>query len=41
MTCINTGNFPLEWKKVNALPVHKKIASEMLKTTVLYDSLNP
>ena len=22
--CIDTGSFPLEWKKANAVPVHKK-----------------
>ena len=23
-TCLNTGKFPLEWKKGNVVPIHKK-----------------
>ena len=23
--CIDTGSFPLEWKKANVVPVHKKV----------------
>ena len=29
--CIDTGSFPLEWKKVNVVPVHKKVDKQCLK----------
>ena len=39
-TCLNTGKFLSEWKKGNVVPIHKKMTSEMLKTTFLYPA-NP
>ena len=35
--CLNTGKFPLEWKKGNVVPIHKK-DKRNVKTTILYDS---
>ena len=29
--CIDTGSFPLEWKKANVVPVHKKSDKQCLK----------
>ena len=29
--CTDTGSFPLEWKKVNVVPVHKKVDKQCLK----------
>ena len=35
-TCLQTGKFPLEWRKPNIVPIHeKKVISKLLKTTVL------
>ena len=31
LTCIETGSFPLEWKKANVVPVHKKGDKQCLK----------
>ena len=30
-TCLNTGNFPLEWKKGNVVPIHKKYDKRNVK----------
>ena len=35
-TCLRTGKFTLEWKKANIVPIHKKVISKLLKTTVLF-----
>ena len=35
-TCLHTGKFPLEWKKTNIVPIHKKVISKLLETTVLF-----
>ena len=31
--CIDTGAFPLEWKKANVVPIHKKVIKNVWKTT--------
>ena len=30
-TCLNTGKFPLEWKKGNVVPIHKKDVKRNVK----------
>ena len=30
--CLNEGKFPLEWKKVNVIPVHRKRNKQSLKS---------
>ena len=33
-TCLRTGIFPLEWKKANIVPIHKKSDKQTVITTV-------
>ena len=30
-TCLNTGKFPLEWKKGNVVPIHEKDSKQNIK----------
>ena len=30
-TCLRDGRFPLEWKKINAVPIYKKDNKETIK----------
>ena len=31
-SCIESGKFPIEWKKANVVPVHKKTPNRELST---------
>ena len=35
-TCLRNGRFPLEWKKANVVPIHKKGDKQTIKTTVQF-----
>ena len=35
-SCLETGVFPIHWKKANVVPMHKKESKQLVKITDLF-----
>ena len=35
-SCLETGVFPIHWKKANVVPMHKKESKQLVKITGLF-----